>query len=243
MLKLCWRRRVVSWEESGMWKGCRVAAGRVWQMTALNPKYLHATSVCRQWAAVGFCYLGQFKAYENRFIHITRGDTVESVADYAAHPRALQSAYCDCISNWCWRGIKKNQTVKVNVCPAGPCIYLQTHINREANTGRRKVIREEKGWQQRARHRMIALRDGHDTAFKHKHLSFWIHTCYRGLRIKWDFLTISDRIRGRRREDLPMLPASFLACQPPTDPAINLQYKRSLISGSLILKWIIIWLH
>lgn len=41
-------------------------------------------------------------------------------------------------------GNKKNQTVKVNVCPAGPCIYLQTHINREANTGRRKVIREER---------------------------------------------------------------------------------------------------
>lgn len=26
-------------------------------------------------------HLGQFKAYENRFIHITQADTVESVAD------------------------------------------------------------------------------------------------------------------------------------------------------------------
>lgn len=44
-------------------------------------------------------YLVQFKACENRFIHITQGDTEESIADYAAHPRALQSTYCDCISN------------------------------------------------------------------------------------------------------------------------------------------------
>lgn len=35
----------------------------------------------------------------------------------------------------------------------------------------------------------------------------------------------------------------LLACQPPADLAINLQYKRSLISGSLIFKWIIIWLQ
>lgn len=45
------------------------------------------------------CFLELFKAYENRFIHITQPDMVESVADYAAHPRALQSTYCDCISN------------------------------------------------------------------------------------------------------------------------------------------------
>lgn len=42
----------------------------------------------------------------------------------------------------------------------------------------------------------------------------------------------------------PTYAACFLlACQPPTDLAINLQYKPSLISGSLILKWIIIWLR
>lgn len=44
-------------------------------------------------------YLGHFKAYENRTIHITQPDSLESVADHAAHPRALRCTYCDCISN------------------------------------------------------------------------------------------------------------------------------------------------
>lgn len=45
--------------------------------------------------------------------------------------------------------------------------------------------------------------------------------------------------KGRRTSAARFL----LACQPPTNLAINLQYKRSLISGSLIFKWIIIWLQ
>lgn len=38
------------------------------------------------------CYLGQFKAFENSFSHITQADTrAESVADYAIHRTALHS--------------------------------------------------------------------------------------------------------------------------------------------------------
>lgn len=52
-------------------------------------------------------------------------------------------------------------------------------------------------------------------------------------------------IRMKRRKAKPTYAVHFFlkACQPPIDLAINLQYKRSLISGSLILKWIIISLH
>lgn len=64
---------------------------------------------------------------------------------------------------------------------------------------------------------------------------------------------VADQMRRSRRtkwnqrvgkvKTPPVLPASRSACQPTSDLAINLEYKRSLISGPLILKWIIISLH
>lgn len=80
-------------------------------------------------------YLGQFKAYENRFIHITQADTVESAADYSAHPRALQSAHWDCISNRCW---KKSDCLKKMFAPAGPATISKSTSTRGTNTGRKK---------------------------------------------------------------------------------------------------------
>lgn len=74
-------------------------------------------------------------------------------------------------------------------------------------------------------------------------LWFCIHTYVRSLWIKWDAPTILNGVRGREKCRPTYAACLLLACQPPTDLAINLQYKRSVISGSLILKWIIIWLH
>lgn len=152
--------------------------------------------------------------------------------------------------------LEKIRLFKENVCPRWACNYLQKHINK----GNKHW--EEKGGQWEGNNNNICsithvtelapvqtdIHPSHkkkkekkkDTTFKNIHdLWFW----WGGLRIKWCILTMLNEILGGKECRPTYASCCALACQPPADLAINLQYKRSLISGSLILKWIIIWLH
>lgn len=68
-------------------------------------------------------YLGQFRAYENSFVHITQADKVEYVADYGVQHRLLQSKFCDSNSKRRWMKWKS-----LSGCLHR--IYLRMHINK-----------------------------------------------------------------------------------------------------------------
>lgn len=109
-------------------------------------------------------HLGRFKAYENRFIHITRADTVEYVADYSAQPGDLQSTYCECISNCGWGN---NPTVKVNVCPAGKLhLSPNTQQQEEQTLEGERFKREEGDGVHQSTHRTRPVRVGHPAPLK-----------------------------------------------------------------------------
>lgn len=147
-------------------------------------------------------------------------------------------------------GAGKNQTVKENVCPRWACNYLQKHINK----GNKHW--EEKGEQWEGNNNNIYsithvtelslvqtdIHPSHKKKEKKKKrtppskLNMIFDFGVGGLRIKWCILTMLNEIQGRKECRPTYVACCALACQPPTDLAINLQYKRSLISGSLILK-------
>lgn len=189
-------------------------------------------------------YLGQFKAYENRFIHITQADAVEAVADYVAHPT---------VTVFQTDAGKENQTVKANVCPAGQTLSPNAHQQGKQTPGGKRLARGGEVITRYVNHRAhygnYPYRKKATLSPKKRWQKFQMKTSFdfgstlvRCLWIRWDIFTIINGIRGGEKCRPTYAACFLLACQPPTDLAINLQYKRSLISGSLILKWIIIWL-
>lgn len=117
-------------------------------------------------------YLGQFRAYENSFIHISQVDKVEYVADCGVHRRLPQHAFCDSNSKRCW--------MKWNCLSAClPSVYLQMHIDKRNRPWKEKDSKS---------HRII-LREIWQI------FDFGL-TDVRGPRIKWDILTRLNGIRG-----------------------------------------------
>lgn len=134
--------------------------------------------------------------------------------------------------------------------PLGLHLSPNAHQQGEQTLGGKRWTRGGGRRHTSARHRIIPLRGGHSPSPKNTTEPSKINRIFdfgfihvRGLQVKRDILTILNGIRGREKCGPTYAACCLLACQPPTDLAINLQYKRSLISGSLILKWIIIWLH
>lgn len=166
---------------------------------------------------------------------------MKSVTDHAAHPRALQSTYCDSISNWCWK--KKKSDCKSKCLPYWACCYLQTGTKKESKQQEVKC-EQGKGYNNNM-HKLAYMQQRDiplsDRNFKSNHCMILV--LQRDLWINSNVCIIINSIIAGESLNQLLLHASFLTCQPPTDLAINLRYKCCLISGSLILKWIIIWLH